>query len=66
MDYEHFEGPDGLDIRVPTDDAYRTCSECGGDCEPEPSAIDGIGVRIAFVCPTHGAQSMVDPFSDLR
>lgn len=48
------------------DEEYRTCSECGGNCEPEPSAVDGLGVRIAFVCPEHGAQSMLDPFSDQR
>lgn len=48
------------------DESYRTCSTCGGDCEPEPSAVDGLGVRIAFVCPEHGPQSMIDPFQDHR
>lgn len=67
MDYERTEGPDGLEIRVPTDDGYRTCSECGGDCTPDTSlSADGTGVRIAFVCAEHGVQSVVDPFSDLR
>lgn len=66
MDHERDDGPDGLEIRVPRDVAYRTCSVCGGDCDPEPSAEDGIGVRIMFVCPAHGAQSLLDPFSDLR
>ncbi|GAB3616545.1 hypothetical protein GCM10027416_11020 [Okibacterium endophyticum] len=67
FEYESLDGPDGLEVRVPTDDAYRTCSVCGGDCEPDPSlSADGTGVSIAFVCPEHGAQSIVDPFSDLR
>lgn len=66
MDAEHIEGPDGLRISLPRDDEYRTCSVCGGDCEPEPTVVEGFGVRVAFVCPEHGAHSMVDPFSDLR
>lgn len=45
-------------------EGYRTCSVCGGDCEPEPSAIDGLGVRVAFVCPSHGVHSILDPFED--
>lgn len=45
------------------DEAYRTCSTCGGDCEPDNSlSVDGTGVRIAFVCAEHGVQSVVDPF----
>lgn len=66
MDYERIDGPDGLEIRVSRDKEYRTCSVCGGDCEPEPSAMDGLGVRIMFVCPAHGVLSIVDPFNDLR
>lgn len=66
MDDKHFEDVDGLELSMPHDQSYRTCSTCGGDCEPETSAIDGLGVRIMFVCPEHGAQSVVDPFSDLR
>jgi len=67
MDYERVDGPDGLEVRVPTSYDYRTCSDCGGDCEPDPSVgADGLGVRIAFVCPEHGVQSLVDPFEDLR
>lgn len=67
FEYESIDGPDGLEIRVPKDDDYRTCSVCGGDCEPDTSlSADGTGVRIAFVCPEHGAQSVLDPFSDLR
>lgn len=49
-----------------SDESYRTCSVCGGDCEPDPMAEDGLGVRIAFICPQHGVQSMVDPFADMR
>lgn len=48
------------------DEEYRTCTVCGSDCVPEPSAVDGLGVRVVFVCPEHGVQSIVDPFSDLR
>lgn len=66
MDFDHVEGPDGTNIRLPRDERYRTCSVCGGDCDPEPSVIEGFGARIMFSCPEHGAQSLVDPFSDLR
>lgn len=67
IEYESLEGPDGLEVRVPKDDAYRTCSVCGADCEPDTSlSANGTGVRIAWVCSEHGAQSIVDPFSDLR
>ncbi len=67
MEYEHVEGPDGLDIRVPTEESYRTCSTCSGDCEPDTSlSADGTGVRVAWACAEHGVQSVVDPFSDLR
>ena len=67
MEYNELDGPDGVEIRVPKDDAYRTCSECGGDCYPDPSAgADGLGVRIAFVCPEHGVHSVIDPFEDKR
>lgn len=46
MDYEHIDGPDGLDIRVPTDEGYRTCSVCGGDCEPDTS-LSAVGKAVA-------------------
>lgn len=40
---------------------------CGGDCDPDTSlSADGAGMRIAFICPGHGMQSVVDPLSDLR
>lgn len=49
------------------DEGYRTCAECGRDCDPDPSAgADGIGARIAWVCPVHGVHSVTDPFEDLR
>lgn len=45
------------------DESYRTCSTCGSDCEPDTAlSADRTGVRIAFVCTEHGAQSVVDPF----
>lgn len=68
MDYERIDEPDEPEIRVPQDkdEEHRTCSVCGGDCEPEPSALDGLGARFTFACPEHGAQSIWDPFSDLR
>lgn len=47
-------------------EGYRTCSVCGGDCLPEPSATDELGVRLLFVCPDHGVHSIVDPFEGLR
>lgn len=48
------------------DEGYRTCTTCGGDCEPEPMGEDGLGVRIVFSCPQHGVQAVVDPFSGQR
>lgn len=57
-------GPEGASYDA--DESYRTCSECGGDCEPEPSGADGHGVRIMWVCPQHGVHSIVDPFAHLR
>ncbi|HJC29024.1 MAG TPA: hypothetical protein H9759_06480 [Candidatus Dietzia intestinipullorum] len=49
------------------DESYRTCSECGRDCEPDPSAgSDVLGARIAFVCPDHGLHGIIDPFEDTR
>ena len=67
MGYDEVLGPDGLQIRVPRDDDHRTCAVCGGDCEPDTSlSADGSGVRVAFVCPEHGVQTLVDPFEDLR
>ncbi|MFP3397606.1 hypothetical protein SB749_14845 [Brevibacterium sp. SIMBA_078] len=49
----------------PDDESYRTCSECGSDCKPEPVPTEA-GMRIAFTCPEHGVYSVVDPFDDLR
>lgn len=57
-------GPEGSSYDP--DESYRTCSECGGDCEPEPSGADSHGVRIMWVCPQHGVHSVVDPFERLR
>ena len=48
------------------EEAYRTCSECGGDCYPEPFGADGLGARILWICPEHGVHSILDPFAHLR
>lgn len=67
MDYEQVVGPDGIELRIPKNEEYRTCAECGGDCVPDASVtVEGEGVRIAFVCPVDGVQSLVDPFEELR
>lgn len=55
-----------FDPLVPEDESYRTCSECGSDCEPGITISDHAGARIAFVRREHGAQSVVDPFQDVR
>lgn len=46
---------------IDEDQSYRTCSECGRDCQPEPFQHER-GFRIAFICPEHGVHSVVDPF----
>lgn len=66
MEYHEFEGPYGAAIRVPKDEIHRTCPACGGDCEPEPTSVSGLGVRIAFTCPEHGVHSVIDPFEGQR
>ncbi|MFC8521369.1 MULTISPECIES: helix-turn-helix domain-containing protein [Micrococcaceae] len=43
---------------------YRTCVQCGGDCEPGLNWADDLGIRMVYVCPQHGAQSVVDPIED--
>lgn len=37
VEYEVKVSLDGVPIRVPVDDNHRTCSACGGDCEPDPT-----------------------------
>ncbi|GGD76559.1 hypothetical protein GCM10007269_19390 [Microbacterium murale] len=67
MEYDEFDGPEGVPVRLPTSNGYRTCVECGEDCYPDPSISVGVqGVRIAFVCAQHGVQSIVDPFEGNR
>ncbi|HLS33877.1 MAG TPA: hypothetical protein VK039_09835, partial [Brevibacterium sp.] len=65
MAHDQHENPDGLEIRVPQDEDYRTCSDCGADCEPEPFTTDA-GIRIGFACPEHGVHTVVDPFEGSR
>lgn len=60
-DYD--QGFDASDVSRGQDADYRSCSECDGDCSPEPFK-DANGFRIAFVCREHGIQSVVDPFKD--
>lgn len=67
MENEQSDDTDNLSFGPPMDESYRTCAECGGDCYPDPSpSADGIGVRIAYICPEHGVHSIVDPFKDKR
>lgn len=47
------------------DDDYRSCAECGRDCEPEPFTSDE-GIRISFACAIHGVHTVVDPFEHKR
>ncbi len=54
-----------FDPLAPGDEGYRTCTECGADCLPEPSTTDA-GIRIAFSCPEHGLHTVVDPFEGKR
>lgn len=65
---EHIEiGSFGdVPIRTPKDQGYRWCSQCGAECEPEPTAVKGLGVRFVFTCSEHGLNSVVDPFEDMR
>jgi len=48
--------PDGSDKGW----SYRSCSDCGSHCTPEPFRHEQ-GFRIAIVCPEHGVQSVIDP-----
>jgi len=48
---------------IPENDDYRTCNMCGADAPPE-HFDDGEQLRLAFVCPEHGIQSIVSPFQD--
>lgn len=51
---------------MPDGDDYRTCPQCGRDCEPVPFDSGGDGVRVPFICPIHGVHTVVDPFADTR
>lgn len=39
---------------------HGLCPSCGIDCERE--ILEGGRLLLAFVCPTHGATKMIDPF----
>lgn len=54
-----------MDLTIREDDGYRTCVECGADCQPDPFD-SGQGIRVAFVCSGCGLHSVVDPFEHLR
>lgn len=56
----NFSPTDGVGVGV-----HSVCSKCGADCQPEPLETDD-GFRIALVCPTHGVDSVVDPFEGAR
>jgi hypothetical protein len=47
------------------DRQYRSCSECGRDCEPE-AFYAGPGLTLAFSCQEHGVHSVLDPFDGSR
>lgn len=51
---------------MPDRDDYRTCPQCGLDCEPVPFDSAGVGIRVSFICPAHGIHTVVDPFTDSR
>lgn len=51
---------------MPHGDDYRTCSQCGLDCEPAPFDSAGTGIRVSFIRPVHGVHTVVDPFADTR
>jgi hypothetical protein len=39
------------------------CPECGAALDAEPIATRGDGLRVALVCPRHGAESILDPLA---
>lgn len=47
------------DMQHSLNEDYRTCSQCGSDCEPDPFPT-GKGIRIAFVCAQCGLHSLID------
>lgn len=67
MSEESIEGADNLEIRVRSDESYRSGTECGDDCEPDTLlSTNGTGLCIAFVCHEHGVQCILGPFEHLR
>ena len=57
-------GPEGASWNP--DEGYRTCSVCGGDCEPEIASDADKGARFLWVCPQHGVHTITDPFEKYR
>jgi hypothetical protein len=56
-----------LDFRVRNPSSgYRTCPQCGRDCEPVPFAVEGKGARVSMICPLHGVHAVIDPFEGSR
>lgn len=47
-----------------SDEQYRICVLCGADCIPEPTETKGYSIRIIFVCPNCGPNSVVEPFKN--
>lgn len=66
MKYNEHHSLDGVPIRRPADRSYRWCTQCGAECHPDPTAAEGLGIRVAFVCALHGINALVDPFEAKR
>lgn len=66
MEHNELGSLDGVPIRRPADHSYRWCAQCGAECHPDPTSIEGIGMRIAFVCADHGINVLVNPFEGQR
>lgn len=66
MEFDEAGNVDGVPIRTPRDQSYRSCAQCGADCQPEPTSVEGLGVRVAFICAEHGVNALIDPFEGER
>jgi len=62
-DDESIEIPEDLEIDLwDPSEGYRTCPECGRDCEPVPFVVEGHRTKVSMICPLHGVHTVVDPF----